>query len=304
MTSLQAAWEHAVGRYPYLAELPPFKTKWLYEAYEAMFARLGPVRTILELGMYQGGSVVLWREALACRVIGIDLSAPPKTAPLLERYIRESRSEGEVHCYWRTNQMDAESLFEIVARKVAGALDIVIDDASHLYVPTQRSFEILFPLVRPGGVYVIEDWLAGRRPDFQSADGPIARLVHELIDNLGSATWPIASIEIRPACVVVLKTEAAAGLVLRELLPARTAVGVSFNTQPNGASALAAACTDASRDSVIVFAGTPLATTFGSPSLLTAIVPADLLTRAGAYEVFIRRNATESNRLQFTVEAA
>jgi predicted methyltransferase len=35
-------------------------------------------------------------------------------------------------------------------------LDLVVDDTSHLG-PTRASFNTLFPRLRPGGVYVIED---------------------------------------------------------------------------------------------------------------------------------------------------
>jgi hypothetical protein len=265
--------------------------------------------------MYQGGSIVLWREALGCRVIGIDLSAPPKSAQLLQRYVRDSRSESEVHCFWRTNQTDAEALHEIVRRHAQGTLDIVIDDASHLYTPTRRSFEILFPMLRPGGVYVIEDWTAGERPDFQSPDGPIARVIHELIDQLGTGAWPIRSIDVRPGCVMISKypadplaahepmSDRTGSPTVRELVPARTRAGEPFNRQPNGASALAVACTDADPDGVVVFGATALKTTFGSPRLLTAIVPEHLLARPGAYDVCIRQNGVESNRLRFVVEA-
>jgi predicted O-methyltransferase YrrM len=302
MRALADVWRQATVRYPYLLELPPFKSKWLYEAYEDMFARVGHIRTLLELGMYQGGSIALWRQALGCRVIGLDLSAPPRTAQLLDRFIRESHSENEVYCFWRTNQTDAEALREIVAQRVAGTLDVVIDDASHLYVPTRQSFEILFPLLRPGGVYVIEDWTAGERPDFQSPEGPLARVVHEFVDGLGTAAWPFASIEVRAACVMIFKSSA--GLpVLRELSPDRARSGEPFNAQPNGESAIAILCKDASPDCVIVFGTTPLATTFGSDSLLTASVPAQLLSRPGQYNVVIRRNGVDSNPLHFIVEA-
>ena len=37
-------------------------------------------------------------------------------------------------------------------------LDLVIDDASHVLGPTRSSFESLFPHLRPGGTYLIEDW--------------------------------------------------------------------------------------------------------------------------------------------------
>lgn len=48
-----------------------------------------------------------------------------------------------------------------MAAELAGQpLDLVIDDASHLLNETRASFETLFPLLGPGGLYVIEDWNA------------------------------------------------------------------------------------------------------------------------------------------------
>jgi predicted O-methyltransferase YrrM len=301
MRDLETVWNGAVNRYPFLSELPPFKSKWLYQAYENMFSVLGPIRTILELGMYQGGSMVLWREALRCRVIGVDLSAPPKTVRLLERYLKESRSEGEVHCFWRTNQMDAVALREIVKKHASGTLDVVVDDASHLYVPTRRSFEILFPLLRAGGVYVVEDWMAGKRPDFQSKEGPISRVIHELVDELADAVWPIETIEVHPACVLISKGMAGRP-VLRQVLPERTKRGERFNPQAVGASALAVTCTNATRETIVIFGGRPLETTFGSRQFLTALVPDEVVSANGDYDVFLRQGSTESNRMRFVVE--
>ena len=37
-------------------------------------------------------------------------------------------------------------------------LDLVIDDASHLLPETTASFNVLFPRLRAGGLFVIEDW--------------------------------------------------------------------------------------------------------------------------------------------------
>lgn len=37
-------------------------------------------------------------------------------------------------------------------------IDLVIDDASHLYDETRASFNMIFPYMSPGGLYVIEDW--------------------------------------------------------------------------------------------------------------------------------------------------
>jgi hypothetical protein len=37
-------------------------------------------------------------------------------------------------------------------------LDVVIDDASHRLAETRKSFDVLFPRLRPDGYYVIQDW--------------------------------------------------------------------------------------------------------------------------------------------------
>lgn len=40
--------------------------------------------------------------------------------------------------------------------------------ASHAYEETKASFEFLFPLLSPGGVYLIEDWSWAPHPSYQS----------------------------------------------------------------------------------------------------------------------------------------
>jgi hypothetical protein len=53
---------------------------------------------------------------------------------------------------------------------------------------------------------------------------------------------------------------------------------------------------------VVVFGNVPLATTFGSDHLLTAVVPAELTRQAGRYPIYLKYDATDSNRLEFEVE--
>lgn len=40
---------------------------------------------------------------------------------------------------------------------LAGGFDIVIDDASHDPSKTDASYHMLWPYVKPGGLYVVED---------------------------------------------------------------------------------------------------------------------------------------------------
>lgn len=105
--------------------------------------------TLLEIGVggYQksngGRSLSLW-EAYFRRgtIVGIDL------------YDKSELSGGRVHVY-QCSQTDAQGLRRISDRY--GGFDLVIDDGSHMNQHQIESFQILFPLLKTPGVYVIED---------------------------------------------------------------------------------------------------------------------------------------------------
>lgn len=112
-------------------------------------------RDMLELGIWQGGSTAL--AALAGRprkLVSIDKADP---VPALDDFIRERDLGDRVRPKYGIDQSDQGALLSIAHAEFDG-LDVVVDDASHLLAPTRSSFEALFPLVRPGGRYLIEDW--------------------------------------------------------------------------------------------------------------------------------------------------
>lgn len=90
--------------------------------------------------------------------------------------------------------------------------------------------------------------------------------------------------------------------LLRRLDPAAARANQAFNVQPGGQSALTAEAENATPDTVIVFGTRELVTTYGGPTLLTAIVPRELYLRPGHYPVYLRNRFGESNRLEFVVE--
>lgn len=65
--------------------------------------------------------------------------------------------------FYQGDQTDGRFFLEVVGRM--GRPHIVIDDASHACEPTIKSFEILFPLLQPGGIYVYEDTHCSHWPD-------------------------------------------------------------------------------------------------------------------------------------------
>jgi hypothetical protein len=44
-----------------------------------------------------------------------------------------------------------------------------VDDASHFYEQTKTTFETVFPMLRPGGIYLIEDWSWSFQAPYQEA---------------------------------------------------------------------------------------------------------------------------------------
>ena len=113
---------------------------------------------ILELGIWQGGSPLFYGLATDARkVVALDFANP--APPALGEIIQRRRLEERVKLYFGTSQDDREKVTALMDREFGDEpIDLVIDDASHQYGYTRRAFEIVFPRLRPGGYYIIEDW--------------------------------------------------------------------------------------------------------------------------------------------------
>lgn len=115
-------------------------------------------RNIFELGIFKGGSTIFLGEMFRPeKLVAIDFNSQP--IGVLDRYALEPSNQGKIHPFYGVDQSDTQRLSEIY-QKVFGneQLDLVIDDASHFLEETRTSFNYLFPRLRAGGVYIIEDW--------------------------------------------------------------------------------------------------------------------------------------------------
>lgn len=139
-------------------------------------------KEILEMGLFQGGSMVLMDKLFQPRrLAGIDIRREPIEA--LEAYRAD---KPHIDIYYARSQDQPGTL--MAARKsFPTGIDMVVDDASHLYEQTKATFQMLFPLLRPGGYYVIEDWQWSLGQIYQTDKGPwydkpaLANLIMELV---------------------------------------------------------------------------------------------------------------------------
>lgn len=134
-----------------------FKPRLLIEQYVDLVRRLGPERMV-EIGIHSGGSTALLAALAEPRtLVALELSSSRVAA--LDRFIETHEAQGSVHAHYGVDQADKSAVAAIASAEFGDEpIDVVIDDASHLYDPTVASFEVLFPRVRPGGSYIIEDW--------------------------------------------------------------------------------------------------------------------------------------------------
>lgn len=120
--------------------------------YEAYFQPLlqQEVR-LLELGIYRGGSMLLWRDFFPRGIIvGLDLNS-----------VDVPDESGRIRLY-QGQQQDTGLLDRIAKENAPSGFDIIIDDCSHIGELTRISFWHLFDNhLKPGGIYVIEDWSTG-----------------------------------------------------------------------------------------------------------------------------------------------
>lgn len=156
-------------------------------------------QVIVELGTKDGGSAALMAAVGRPEVL-LTVDLAPEVPPVLQRLVAESRDGCALVARTGLDQGDAEALAAAVEVACGDRpIDLVVDDASHVLGPTRTSFDVLFPRVRTGGTYVVEDWsseaiVAARlarsvpvgAPDFEERLALVRSLVLRLNDPSAS----------------------------------------------------------------------------------------------------------------------
>lgn len=173
------------------------KGRWGYlPTYDTIAEQIGPAGRVCEVGVAAGGSLELWQKYFPeGYIVGVD-------SDRMARW-----PEGTTRIVCDQTSPDLPGLLQAAS---AGFYDLVVDDASHDGTASWRTWELLWPLVRAGGWYVVEDWMIG----FASWRGPgehqpsmmaLARLFLGCLERPGeveSVTYRYGQIIIRksPSC--------------------------------------------------------------------------------------------------------
>jgi hypothetical protein len=181
---------------------------------------LAPLRdqafALLELGVWSGDSLEMWRDAFPqATIVGVDLGPP------------DLQLGPRVHVV-RGDQSDADLMRRLRTEYAPAGFDVIVDDASHLGVITARSLQALYTEhLRPGGLYCIEDWGTGYLPGWHDG-GPLASALD--LGDLDSSTRPM-SLEAAAPIPMPSHEIGAVGLVKR--LVDHTASGTVRFAQPD-----------------------------------------------------------------------
>ncbi len=137
-----------------------YGSHWYMPHYQKHFNRYKNKKLkILEIGigggkdpLYGAKSLRVWKTFFRRSTIyGIDI------------YNKKALEEKRIKLF-QGDQTDKAFLQDLI--KTMGRVDIIIDDGSHINSHIITTFEILFPLLKTGGLYVVEDMQTSYWPNY------------------------------------------------------------------------------------------------------------------------------------------
>jgi hypothetical protein len=103
-----------------------------------------------------GASLRMWKAYFSkANIYGLDL------------YDKSTLEQERIRIF-RGSQDDPATLQKVASD--IGFINVIIDDGSHICAHIIRSFEVLFPLLVPGGIYVVEDIGTSYWPDYGGSE--------------------------------------------------------------------------------------------------------------------------------------
>ena len=135
-----------------------YTDKWLhyFDIYTENFSKYKNKKiTILEIGVFNGGSLKMWQNYFSSDslIVGIDI------IPQCKQYEKDNIK------VYIGDQTDVSFLGSVI--KDIGKPDIIIDDGGHTSNQQIISFDYLFKHLNNQGIYLVEDTHTSYHPNFQ-----------------------------------------------------------------------------------------------------------------------------------------
>lgn len=183
-----------------------WKWRHYFEIYHRHFQKfIGRPVNILEIGIFSGGSLEMWRRYFGegCHVFGVDIQ--PECLAYQSEWVTIKIGDQGDRNFWRE------------FKRGMPRLDIIIDDGSHRPADQIVTLEELLPHINPGGVFVCEDVHGSGNRFAQYVSGFAANLnasdLNWQQNTISSPATPfqsaINSIHLYPYVVVIEKSTTA-----------------------------------------------------------------------------------------------
>jgi len=188
--------------------------KWnhYFDIYERHLSRFrGKNLVMLEIGVFGGGSLDMWRAYLGteAKIIGIDIN------PECKQY----ESDGiEIFI----GSQDDSTLIDKILKKYPN-ISIVLDDGSHVMQHMNASFELLYHHLDPNGVYIVEDTHTCYWPEYQGG----LRQENSFIENVKNKIDELNAVHTRSAVAVSKFTKSTDSICIYDSI-------VVFEKRPQG----------------------------------------------------------------------
>jgi len=139
--------------------------------------------SILEIGVAQGQSVRMWTDYFPkAKIHGADID---KASEICEAFSNRIK-------FHLLDQRDAAQLKNL---EPYSPFDLIIDDGNHFWMEQILTFKILFPYVRKGGIYIIEDTTTSYWKEYRNHPISTIEYFKTLIDEINfkgeKATVPL-----------------------------------------------------------------------------------------------------------------
>jgi len=118
---------------------------YIYDKLFSEYRKKNKPLTILEIGVDRGGSLELWKKYFpnGSKIYGVDINPKCKEINFIE------------NMYFHLGSASDRNFMEKTFKDIE--FDIILDDGSHICSDVIETFKIMFPKLKNGGLYVVED---------------------------------------------------------------------------------------------------------------------------------------------------